>query len=337
MERFNRANPGAVQSSSSSVYSTDSLKETVDSAYSASTASVHSRTAPTAPSYMRATVPPRKPVTPRLAPSANGKFEKRTTFAERKPFPKGILLLAVGGSSHPSTVSYIEMMLKRGSYKEVMIVGYTGHEEELKRLKIDIYALLGKLGKEIGVTVISQEHWTPVDFANAVTKAVEGGDAVHGVLCSPAYEETHDVLSADEKDLELSWRSSIGFIHRVAKATTPHFRSDRIAQTGIDPVQAGTSDVFLVTSPPRKASFALNQAACDTLLRMLAETTAAKAISVDYADNILIPEPEGVDINGEAQPVGNEHLGFDPTFTPGESPTKLWNMWALQEQLDVAD
>ena len=103
----------------------------------------------------------------------------------------------------------------------------------------------------------------------------------------------------------------------------------------------GLGGYFLVTGPTETTSprVSVHKAACDTFVALLADQNAANGLIVDYAENVYIPEPEPVEVNGKLHPSERNGLGNGDVaeFNPGESPTKLWNMWALQEQLGAAD
>lgn len=227
------------------------------------------------------------------------------------------------------TVSYLERMLKRGSYATIVMIGNKEHEVELKQAKMNIYALLGKMSLEVGVNLELQKSWSESEISAAVAKASSSGDAVHGVLCTPAYDSDSsldsDILALDETELQSPWKSSVGFLHGVAKATLPDMRSNVHQQRGV----AGQ---FLVTGPTATtATSSVFQAACDRIVALL----ASPSLTIAYAEDVLIPEPEPVKLNGKL------HLPAKPgpvdsdisDFAPGESPTRLWNMWALQDEL----
>ena len=336
MERFNRANPRALeQSSASSVSSMESLKKPAYSEYADSTMSTSSRPISiVTPSYMNAAVPARKPVAPKIATTKSNGIHRT-----EQPIAKGLLLLAIAATPHPSTIPYLEMMLKKGSYSGIVMVGNAEHEAELKQLKMSIYALLGKMSLEVGVQVELQKSRSYTDINAAVTNTMSSGDAIHGVLCTPAYDRNRslglDVLDLGESEFEQSWKSSVAFLHSVAKSTLPNLTSSSHLRRGV-------GAYFLVTGPTENTpTVSVYKAACDSLITLLTESNTAAGLIIDYAENVYVPEPEPIKFNGKLHP--SEHNGSDVVhadvsqFQPGESPTKLWNMWALQEQLGAVD
>ena len=363
MERFNRANARTYdQSKTSSVYSNDSYKRHTVSDYAESTTaesttSTSSRpvsiiTPTPTPSYMNASVPARKPVAPKLATNrSNGTtnttppIELPSTFSPSSsahPATKGILLLAIAAHPHPSTVSHMEKLLKRGTYSTVVIMGVQEQEGKLKQLKMDIYALIGRMSLQVGVRVELKERWSADNIQAIVDDSVVCGATIYGVLCSPAYgirysPKSEDVLALDESEFESLWISSVAFLRNVAKSTISKVTSN-------DYLRRGMGGYFLITGPTESeisSTTSIYKSACDSLISLLADRNAVSGLIVDYAENVLIPEPEPspVKTNGKlhpsARPVLRDEDGYD--FMAGESPTKLWNMWALQDQLGVAD
>ena len=161
---------------------------------------------------------------------------------------------------------------------------------------------------------------------------MRGKGDIGGVICSLAHggegSGATDILSVERGDLEQSWRTSVGFLHGVAKATISLLigRNDADMQSSL---------FLLLESAARSPASLLSKAACDTLVRQLSAGYASRDLTVDYAENVLIPEPERKPVKTDRVPsLQTNGFGAEPAepsiFTPGESPTKLWNMWALQ-------
>ncbi|KAK3710486.1 hypothetical protein LTR37_010329 [Vermiconidia calcicola] len=339
MDHFYKRNASPFEENRlSSATSYDSMKKPADSDYAESTTSSSDRPASTVPSYMNAWVPARKPIVPRRGLRAVngdlGVMQAADLPSTPPPAPaKGVLLLVIAALPHPATISYVEMMLKRGLYSELWIVGSTEQETELKRVKMSIYALLGKLSLEVGVHLELQKRWSESEVSEAVSKASRAGDPIHGVLCSPAYDgnisQGSDILALDESEFQRPWTYSVGFLHSLAKATLPIMR-------GKGHIQHGVSGLFLITPPTESsATSSVYKAACDRFVDLIAEANASSELTVAYADTVLIPEPEPVRTNGTPNlPIPSRTKDPDEyDFAAGESPTKLWNLWALQDGL----
>lgn len=343
MERFYRTNPE--QSRASSVYSTESTKRhTAYSEYAESMTSTSSRPLSfTPPSYMN-TVPPRKPVgkrqpaEPKEVYTAAAPIELPTARSPPSaplPVAKGLLVIAIAASPHPSTKSYVEMMLKRGTYSGVVMIGNVEQEIELKQLKMSMYALLGKLSLEIGVQMELQTDWTEENISSAISKAVQEGELISGVLCSPSYDGNRPsdggILSADQSQLQWPWKYSVGFLHSVAKCTLSKMRTSR-------DLRRANASSFLVTEPTETTAVShLYETACENIVTQLQETGGIPGLAIAYAQDVLIPEPEPLDTNGK-ESLSSQAGPVDPDigeFSPGESPTRLWGMWALQDELDA--
>lgn len=228
-------------------------------------------------------------------------------------------------------------MLKKGAYSTIVIVGDSEREAELKQLKMSIYALLGKLSLEVGVHVDVRKSWSQEEVGAAVSKAVEKGEPIYGVLCCPAYDGKEppegDILALEESQVAAPWATTVGFLHNVAKSAMPHLRSHNHAQRD----SPGT---FAVTGPTERSSTSeVYWSACDAFMNLLGKSNAAKSMIVDYAENVLIAGPEPERANGEEhvpapQQATAPESDFDDLATAEASPTKLWAMW---DELGAAD
>lgn len=363
MEQFSRANPSAMRDEkTSSVYSTGSASTRTTGYRKSSADSSSSRPTSYTPSYMNA-VPARKPAPPRTPLNGHSNNHSNGSTAtqpidiaaspqtpdRRTPsvnVKKGSLFLFIADAIHPSTLIYLETMLRRGAYSNIAVIGRQAQEKELKALKIQVYALLGKLShSSVGVEVKMRETWDEkgiVDILNEAMKANGSGEPVNGVLCSPVYggEEKAGMMDMSEEQLGVPWKNSVGFLHGVAKAAFPNMRT--------------AAGLFAVTGPTQHSPIStFYKTACESLIDLLAEDTATSGAAIVHAENVLVPEPEpeprpiSHDDNGQQQRIksmngiqippqqpGPVHDQYDPPdFAPSESPTKLWNMWALHEQL----
>ena len=295
------------------------------------------------PSYGN-TVPPRKPVGSKRPPSElKGVYyptqpepvELPTARSPRSaPLPvlKGLLVLAIAATPHPSTISYVQMMLKRGSFSGITLVGNTEQDTELKHLKMNIFGLLGKMGLEMAVELELQETWSESEISAVVSKAVEGHELVNGVLCSPSYDGTRpidsNILSLNESQLQWPWRFSVAFLHNIARSTLPKMRPRMDIR--------GNVAQFLVTEPTETTAIShFYETACENIVTQLAETSGFSGLTIAYAHDVLIPEPQPLDTNDDLD-LSTPGGPVDTDYAP-DSPTKLWGMWALQDQLGEID
>jgi hypothetical protein len=232
---------------------------------------------------------------------------------------------------HPSTISYLKTVLKNGPYYRIVIAGLADKENELKQLKIDIWALLGKLGVEIAVHMELQQRWDGFSINVLVSKTVQEHDILSGVLCSPAFDDgpASDILALEEDAFESSWRQTVGFVRSLAEATVQSLRPS--------PTSSAASGLFVVTQSKEPGPIAsIHKAACDRMLTLLSNSN--QRLTIAYADAVLIPDPSPVEPT--KTPVsayaGPEDIYYGDYGAPAESPTKLWNMWAMQNDLDKA-
>ena len=217
------------------------------------------------------------------------------------------------------------------------MIGHEDQEAELKQLKMNTYALLGKMSQEAGIQLELQKDWSESIISMAVSKAVQSGEPIYAVLCSPAHEGNRsvglDILALDEDALQHPWKFSAGFLQSVAKAVVPNMLSSSHSSRGL-------SRSFLITGPMTRSPIcSVYRAACDSIITLIANITAGKSVVVAYAETVLIPDPEppktngGIHLSTKAGPIDLDMSDF----APGESPTKLWNMWALQDELAAND
>ena len=218
------------------------------------------------------------------------------------------------------------------------MIGNVEQETELKQLKMNVYALLGKMSLEVGVHLELQNTWSESNISAAVSKAIQDSDVVNGVLCCPSYDGNRsvnsDILTVDEDTLQWPWKYSVGFLHGTARSLLPRMRP----KTGI-----GRANVayFLVTEPQETTALShLYETTCENLVTQLAETSGYQGLTIAYAQDILIPEPEplnkngSLDLSAQAGPIDSDVGAFDPGDS---SPTKLWGMWAMQDEIGTVN
>ena len=259
-----------------------------------------------------------------------------------------MLLVIAANSLHPSTLQYLETILSRQNFAGIVLAARQEQEVELKQLKMDTYALIGKLRREMSVETRLQESWSQAEMSALLDEGNRLGTGIRGVLCCPefAVNEVTDVLNVSEHDLQKAWQSSVAFVHSASKTVIPQLlitaKSTKDTSNGRS-TKEPRGPFFLVASSDSQASTSsITKAAVDALVQQLAAATRSAGLTVGHAETVLIPDPiRKDDLKPVLEPVITDvaydgHVQ-DSTFAPGESPTKLWNMWALQEQLDRAD
>ena len=93
---------------------------------------------------------------------------------------------------------------------------------------------------------------------------------------------------------------------------------------------------FLVTEPTETTAIShLYETACENIVTQLAETSGFSGLTIAYAHDVLIPEPQPLDTNDDLD-LSTPGGPVDTDYAP-DSPTKLWGMWALQDQLGEID
>lgn len=256
--------------------------------------------------------------------------------------PSGLLFVLIANTVHPSTIFFLEMLLHRQNFSGILFAANKSQEAALKQLKMDVYALIGRLRKELVVAVHMKHEWNQAEMEAFAAEATKHGDGLQGVLCCPEFDEmgTEDVdimtLAGDE--LERSWKQSVSFLHAANKATVIHLLTRcRPLNSTSNGSFARTlrGPFFLVTGSTTYTSASqITKSACDTIVLQLERATKAQGLTVGFAEAMLVPEPtrEPPPKPGDELPVltgtyDAEHEDYE--FVPSESPTKLWSSWAL--------
>nr|POE80075.1 hypothetical protein CFP56_08141 [Quercus suber] len=197
----------------------------------------------------------------------------------------GTVIIAIAAEPPTSTVFYLNVLLRRHTYAGVAIVGITEHAETIKQLKIDTYALAGRLKQELSITTHVHTDCEGDDVSTVLQQIVDrdGSDKLGAVLCAPEHDGmSSDLLSLDPSEVARSWQRSVGFVHTVARSSIPRM-------SGV-----GSSAVFAVLASTAHSPAALvNKAATNTLVRQLDTSYASsRGLAIGHAEQLLIPEPE---------------------------------------------
>lgn len=263
----------------------------------------------------------------------------------------GVLLLVIAGSPSRHLKSYVQSaLLKDQAIAEVLVVGEAKDEQAVKQLKVELYGLAGSLKRELLLRVESVQGAVTEDqlrqHLSSVldSKSQAGGEAdkkeLHGVLCDLDERESQplDVLEIETAALMDQWLHSVGFVHAVARTSIPLLRvaAHRAAQA--TPSEHTKRQPFFATtlSSSANASTSMHTTGLRALLDSLS-TLGNREITFAAADTLLAPEPEPV--AHENQPVlapTNAWSQDEAEFSPGESPTKLWGMWAQYQDQEGA-
>lgn len=265
--------------------------------------------------------------------------------------PPALLLALIANTIHPSTIFYLEMLLNRQNFSGIVFAASKTQEAALKQLKMDVYALIGRLRKELAVSVHIKDEWSQAEMEAIVKDSTKHGDSVQGVICCPEFDETGtadvDVLALDGEQLDRLWKQSVSFLHAAIKSTAVHLLS---RSKPLDPASNGVfaraprGPFFLVAGSTTYTSASqITKPASDAMVLQFEKATKAKGLTVGFAEAMLIPEParepppkpsdEYSPVAQDTYDNGHEDVGF----LPGESPTKLWSSWALHNDGFVED
>lgn len=268
----------------------------------------------------------------------------------------GLLLIVIAGTPSANLKSYVQTALSKGtSIGEVLVLGEKKDEQALKQLKVDMYGLAGSMQRELGVQMeflqgdvseeVLNEHLgralkaqRPVGGRNdSAAAAAAGRKELHGVICDLDNDaQPVDVLEVDSVVLMNQWLRSVGFVHSIARSTIPLLRvaAHRAAQSTPESGKALKFPIFTTTLNPSAAnSGSMHNVALRALLDSL-NSAGNREITFGSADILLAPEPEPV--RQENQSVFAPTNGWNdhtPESPAEESPTKLWGMWSMQQEI----
>ncbi|KAK4555912.1 hypothetical protein LTR86_007132 [Recurvomyces mirabilis] len=252
---------------------------------------------------------------PRAASVATSEARSSVAVAQQ-----GALLLFVAGEPHEQTVRYVETMLKHHRYSSLSIIGSQGYEAAVKQVRVDVYGILGRLGREMSVQTHLQEAWSSAALGAMMQQA---GLEIQDVLISLAYGDAkdtgEDILALDQEQLAQSWQRSVGTLHTIAQATIP-----RLVERSAE-LEGPFRSFLILEKKSRSPAESVTKAACRSLLKQLEAQYASRSLDVNYAEKALALTEESVPTNGH-DPVFAQQYRTDNAFDPTGSPTKLWAM-----------
>ncbi|EME46213.1 hypothetical protein DOTSEDRAFT_70256 [Dothistroma septosporum NZE10] len=291
---------------------------------------------------------PSNPIT--MPSNGNHATDEAPVKPDLGPPPGVLLVLATGPLQSASIISYLEMLITRQKFSGIAILADSTEEAALKQIKMDVFGLIGRLAKELAVSVHTKDSWSRSQIEATLETVTNVGAGVQGVLCFPGWEATGGVLELEEADLAKAFRQTVAFTHSAIRATTDRMLAK---STPRDEGTNGTNGVhrkqvrgskgpfFLISGPSRSlngSGHAVAKLGCDALLREMDVATRQQGLTVGYAEAVILPEPK------RQLPKQKQELNIQPPkeyapahetlgFVAGESPTKLWNMWALANEV----
>lgn len=285
---------------------------------------------------------------PRLASVASS--QKLPNGTANGTSGRGMTIVLYDERVFPGLLATIEALILQHSLQEIQIL--TRDRVETKQLKMDCYAIAGKLRRDLAVHVMRE-----VDdpYENEPLEVLES-ELPDSRLTSPYgfLLCASNTSSRDNSILEgfaSTWRHldevSTGLVFSVARYALPLLhqahatftpQQSQYPQTNGHPPHHATKPFFLVyaeTDKPRLDS--VHQIAQDALLRKLSESPNAEGVSVGYTcDHVApLPAPKTTPprrINVPRAIVGRNNDDDDDGEGMQGSPTKEWNLWAMQEQ-----
>ncbi|OQN96302.1 hypothetical protein B0A48_17558 [Cryoendolithus antarcticus] len=268
--------------------------------------------------------------------------ESIATAQQLNDFPQAtsVLLVAVAGLPRSTLKTHIETALREDNgTRSIVILGNEEQQPGIKLLKMDMYALLGRIGREASVDVVLQRHWTSEDVSQRLSWSLAQSDVgghghkeLAGVICDVAGSgmATEDIVDMDSAAFESAWKRSVGFLHAVAHGVVSSLRNSSIKSYGRPTTPNANGHRFrpflAVTIPSASDTNPdFYMTAVRSLLDRLGPACSDVPLDVGYADQLLLPEPtvEPVRKAPLLAPI-NGWNDDDDALSGGESPTKLW-------------
>lgn len=256
--------------------------------------------------------------------------------------PRGQLLVLAAGKLHDSLLSYIEMLVSRQPFSGIILIGSQAEEADLKALKMSCFALIGRLSKEMSVSVHFQDQWSKGDMETTVQQITKTGEGLQGVLCCPAFEPegtgSRDILSMFGDQLQQALTRSVTFVEGAIHVHKDHLM-ERTKASNSRPSRAPRGPFFLVAGASAQSAAAqIAKTACDRLISMFDAALRSSGLTIAYAEDVLVPDPVQAEEDSQAtsgpflQPAevydNGSHYQQDTYYTSPESPTKLWALWS---------
>ena len=254
------------------------------------------------------------------------------------------LLLLLPATAPSKLQEYLHSIVSVYGMEEVILVGKD--EDVLKKTKMDCYTVAGKTERNVSVrTHVITSSQDTAELANTIEQLASG--TLFGVLLcqqSSTIMHTGDILDMDTDDISRDWLSTMIPLHATARQTIP------LLSRAITNTSTPSQRPFFLIDPRPEATNVnpFHTAIQSSLLESIIRSPAATGVTIGYAHDILPPPrkpvekaalPLAIDIPvRQANGTGLGGIGqgaLTPgALTPGsgESPTKLWNLWAMSQE-----
>lgn len=203
---------------------------------------------------------------------------------------------------------------------------------------MEMYGLAGRLGREMGVRVFLRERLEEGVVEGVVGEVIVGnGEGLGAVVCFPRFGGRGDVLELSWGELVEGWRGSVGFVHAFGRSCLPRMTAGM-----------GEGRAFFLTiyeDAREEDEGGLHLPAVEALMERLAKGFEG-SVTVGRAE-VVFPRPSPppaepvrelprLDTGGGGQAY-MQPQGQREDETPPESPSRLWSMWQMQDELGYAD
>lgn len=263
------------------------------------------------------------------------------------PARQSRIVAIITSQSAPTGIQrHLQSILGTHKAEEVLLIG--PNENVLKQIKMECYTVAGQLGQDVSVQLVPN-HGPPNMETLLQTLKGTPGTALSGVLLAlPSdsrlgpLDADQDILDLEEQDLEVAWQSAIQTIHSMAKQTIPsmprYSNGDSVDSPILGSYSTAQKPFFVIDNgTPSQPLPSFIRSAQDNLLQDIARSRLASGVDVGYASEFLFPpDPKQVAQQAAIDIPRLQTNGYATSgaITPStqESPTKLWNLWAMQNE-----
>lgn len=256
------------------------------------------------------------------------------------------LLILIAGVPDRHILKCLEKILGQSSIDDIAIIGNSAHKTAITQLKMNTYALMGRMRLEAGIYTSMHDSLGGYRLENAIKNAIKGDGPLRGVLCCPEYSPADaDDGAIDSALLESAWQTSVGFLNVASQTCLSRMKLsvDGDAESGAayESKVSKETPFFHVVDPSTTTYLSrVTQPACAALMDVIRESGQARGIDYGVADILSSPASR----TDSARP-GTASLPHLDTNMPHEdvaleelspeSPTNLWSMWAVANEIEI--
>ncbi|KAK4989672.1 hypothetical protein LTR66_007005 [Elasticomyces elasticus] len=259
----------------------------------------------------------------------------------------GALLVVLSSNFNGKVLEHVETLLHRSSFDTVALIGQD--ETLTKQTKIEIFGLAGRLQKNISVDTYTVDLGETQRFSK-ILKDVNSSGPIVGVLYYVEFVNAGrietgmvDILDLDMEEMSRAWRSSVLALQVLAASTIPTMRtpsSNGGYESSTEDTESPQQDqpFFLVSfsSASGDNMADINRVACENVLDSIRRTHSHHGIDIGYTEKTLFSKAAPRPAKQPQLAIQTNEYSLERSteaVSPmQESPTRLWEMWASQNE-----